>query len=268
MEMEERNNKIEEYNAKVLARLVIRDFPRKKDGSIHGKFKNLTGQIFGRLTVTGYAGQTKIGGSSKYYWTQCSCQSDEKLALSTNLVTGNTTSCGCYHIESATSHGLGYNPWYSIAKGQQQRMTNPNHSNYPDYGGRGLIFGEGMETVEDRIRFYCDKFGPAPIKGMQMDRIDNNRGYAKDNVRLVSVIENSMNRRNSHLHTCEGLITRVYNAWRHNKRKGRLCDEWAADSKVFMKGIGGEIPDGKYLARYDMGKPFGPDNFYFSDKRQ
>ena len=151
-------NKFEAHNEKVLARLVSTEMPTK------GKFKDLTGQVFGRYTVVGYAGRNKHGNS--YYWCQCGCGSPDKLVKATALKIGHTISCGCYSREIHTTHGLWNNPWYSIACDQQQRMTNPNDKDYHNYGGRGLKFGEGMETIEERILFYQEFFGPAPPEGM------------------------------------------------------------------------------------------------------
>ena len=268
MNMNERNLKIREHNERVEAKLVNRDFPRNKKGEIFGQFKNLTGQTFGRLAVISHAGSTKMVKGQIYFWVQCDCGSDEKLVSATSLTTVKATSCGCYSSEVHTSHGLTKDPWYGIAKGQQQRMTNPNHVSYRYYGGRGLEFGEGMETVAERILFYREYFGPAPPEGMDIDRIDNDRGYAKDNVRLATAKENNLNKRNTHGHTIRGEKTRTFRAWHNNKMAGRLCDEWAESSHQYLADIGGEIPEGKYLARLDMTRPLAPDNFYFSDKRQ
>ena len=271
MEMEERNNKIEEHNAKVLATLVNTDFPRNKDGSINGNFKNLTGQTFGRQTVTEYAGQTKMVNGRHYYWIQCLCKSPAKLVLAGSLTSEATTSCGCYQkekvSETMTTHGLSDDPWYKTAENQQRRMTDPNHLNYPRYGGKGMVFGEGMETIEERIKFYRENFGE-PKEGYEVDRWpDRDRGYAKDNVRYVTKQENQQNKDLCHLHTINGVKTRTITAWKSNKASGRLCDEWAESSHRYLADVV-EIPDGMYLARHDMTKPFGPDNFYFSHKQQ
>ena len=186
----------QEYNNRVLARLVTTEV------STHPSFQDLTGQVFGRMTLVRYAGRNKKCMS--YYWCQCECGSPEKIHRASDLKTGRTISCGCYAVERITEanrermtkHGLYDDPWYGIANAQGQRMTNPNRPEWKDYGGRGLKLGEGMETVEQRILFYREFFGSVPPEGMTVDRIDNDRGYAKDNVRLATMKEQCNNRRN------------------------------------------------------------------------
>jgi hypothetical protein len=63
-------------------------------------FKDLTGQIFGRLTVVGLAPKLVLG---KNYW-DCICTCGNKKVVYTSLLTtGGTRSCGCYNREIATS---------------------------------------------------------------------------------------------------------------------------------------------------------------------
>lgn len=245
------------HNEKVLARLVSTEIPTK------GKFKDLTGQVFGRYTVVGYAGQDK--NREIYYWCQCECSSPEKLVLAKILRNGKAKSCGCYSREIHTTHGLWNDPWYVIAQDQQQRMTNPNDKDYHNYGGRGLKFGEGMETIEDRILFYREFFGPAPPEGMEVDRYpDNDRGYAKDNVRLATKKENNDNRRDSHGY--KG--TPTYDAWRtmNHCHKGEVCERWL-DFKNFLEDMG-EKPEGSRFTRIDKTKPFSKENCYWRISRK
>ena len=265
MTLSERNAKTEAHNKKVLEKIVKTEKPNDP------RFTDLTGSVFSKLVVTRYAGKDKKRRA--YYFTKCECGSIPKLASSRHLTRGKIPSCGCLKTDSTkkrmTTHGLSKDPWYSRAYNQQQRMKNPKDGSYHNYGGRGLTFGEGMETIEDRVLFYHENFGEEPPKGMQIDRPENDLGYAKDNVALVSRRDNIMNRRNSHGHCVDDLQSRAYNAWRGNKGRGNLCEEWAADFKVFFADIGGEdLPKGKYLARFDVEKPFGPDNYYFSDTKQ
>ena len=52
---------------------------------------DLTGQKFGHLTVLKWLGT--INGNSKY-WVKCDCGKEYEIYAS-NLIQGNTTSCGC-----------------------------------------------------------------------------------------------------------------------------------------------------------------------------
>ena len=66
-------------------------------------YKDLTGQTFGRLTVTGrgpdYVNQD---GFKQIQWLcDCSCGTKGAIVLGTNLKRGKTVSCGCYRREKS-----------------------------------------------------------------------------------------------------------------------------------------------------------------------
>jgi hypothetical protein len=65
--------------------------------------RDLTGRVFGRLTVIGPVGQpvhvTGPYAKSRSFWA-CRCQcGQEKVACHRNLLQGHTLSCGCLHAE-------------------------------------------------------------------------------------------------------------------------------------------------------------------------
>lgn len=63
-----------------------------------GKFRDLTGQTFGRLTVLYKLDKKSTSG--KIMWRcKCSCDGKEIDVIGNSLVTGNTKSCGCIHSE-------------------------------------------------------------------------------------------------------------------------------------------------------------------------
>lgn len=63
---------------------------------------NLSGQKFGRLTVTSYSHSNKNGKSC---W-NCLCEcGNNVVALGNSLKSGNTKSCGCLHIEKSSING-------------------------------------------------------------------------------------------------------------------------------------------------------------------
>lgn len=67
----------------------------------HPRFIDLTGQVFGELTVIGYAGRRPCGSQIKtMWWVRCSCGLRKRVHAQ-SLRTGHTTSCG-------RSHDVGY----------------------------------------------------------------------------------------------------------------------------------------------------------------
>lgn len=64
----------------------------KSCGCLHASFEDLTGQVFGRLTVESYSHTTKKGET---YWVcRCDC-GKENIVARGNLKQGNVRSCGC-----------------------------------------------------------------------------------------------------------------------------------------------------------------------------
>lgn len=79
---------------------------------------------------------------------------------------------------------------YEIWRNMKQRCTNQNRPDFKHYGGRGITLCEKWKSFDG---FY-DDMGERE-KGMQIDRMDNEKGYYKDNCRWTTPAKNSLNRR-------------------------------------------------------------------------
>lgn len=97
-------------------------------------------------------------------------------------------------------HGMVNTPEYNSWRAMIERCTNQNHSQYRDYGERGI-------TVCDRWRFsflsFLEDMGPRP-PGTFIERKENSRGYCPDNCRWTTRVEQGRNKRNNRLLTCRG----------------------------------------------------------------
>lgn len=82
--------------------------------------------------------------------------------------------------------GKCYRAW-AAAKG---RCRNSNAERYADYGGRGITFDPAWDDFET---FYKDMGEPKECESL--DRIDNDKGYSKDNCRWATAEEQCENRR-------------------------------------------------------------------------
>lgn len=74
----------------------------------------------------------------------------------------------------------------------KQRCTNPNDAAYARYGGRGITFD--FDSVTEAGLWILENLGPCP-EGHELDRVDNNRGYAPGNLRWATPAQNMANRR-------------------------------------------------------------------------
>lgn len=170
-------------------------------------FQDLTGMIFGRLTVLGYAGKNK-GNRSGYWNCRCVCGQHSKVS-SAPLKSGHTQSCGCLQKErsssATTTHGSTANG-QSTAEfrawiGMKKRCLNPNYRQYHDYGGRGIsVHPDWINNFAS----FLEHVGPRPTANHSLDRIDNSKCYEPGNVRWSDRIAQANNKRSSRVLTVSG----------------------------------------------------------------
>lgn len=93
-------------------------------------------------------------------------------------------------------HGLSYEPLFNVLSKIHYRCENENHSEYKNYGGRGITVCKEW-SMDNAAAFisWAKENGWKP--GLQIDRIDNNKGYQPDNCRFVTRKENCRNKSNN-----------------------------------------------------------------------
>jgi hypothetical protein len=146
------------------------------------KFKDLTGNIYGRLTVIRFVRMTEERRMS-IYECKCECGAIKEIERA-NLVRGHTTSCGCYNRDKQLkAHGVA--SFNNYIKGYKDSAAK-----------RGYVF----ELTEDQFKEVIEKdcvicgappkvisrktknYSATPILANGIDRIDNTKGYIVGNI--------------------------------------------------------------------------------------
>jgi hypothetical protein len=71
-----------------------------------------------------------------------------------------------------------------------QRCTNPRNPDFRNWGGRGI--GVSLEWRNSFATFFADMGWRPP--GKWLERVDNNRGYCKENCRWATPSEQIQNK--------------------------------------------------------------------------
>ncbi len=157
------------------------------------KLIDLMGKGFGRLTVVGGPDRSTV----RIKWL-CRCECGNTLtAQSSNLISGNTTSCGCWHKEELAQrrfkHGFNNSdPVYRAWSQARDRCNRANHPRARYYGGKGI-------KVCDRwadFRNFDEDMRPTWFPGATLERRKNNLGYSPSNARWATWAEQAANRSN------------------------------------------------------------------------
>lgn len=170
-----------------------------------GKFIDLAGQQFNRLTVIERAGYR---GKNIVWLCRCECGNQTKVT-GTHLKTGHTKSCGCLVVEvsrengkSRATHGMKRTRLYHVWRDIKIRCFNHNSSNFPIYGGRGITMCEEWRSSFESFRNWAVANGyddNAPFGQCTIDRIDVNGNYEPTNCRWITNEKQSNNRRNNRI---------------------------------------------------------------------
>ena len=150
--------------------------------------RQLTGQIFGDLTVLD---QAESGNMGQARW-RCKCFCGvEKVIAGRDLVSGNTKSCGCLAklaMEHQTTHGLSGTLQYTMfvgAKGRAKKHGLEFNITLDDIviPEKCPITGRPLRKISSNGKFCNDS--------PSLDRINNAFGYIKGNVAVISYKANS-----------------------------------------------------------------------------
>lgn len=167
--------------------------------------KDLTGQRFGRLVAIRDSGKRK--GTFVLWECKCDC-GNTKLVISSSLINGETTSCGCYINELRKSgmcnrkHGFVGTRLYRIWNDMKVRCLYPSSPSYSNYGKRGISVCKEWSESFNVFKEWALNNGYDD--NLTIERIDNNKNYEPSNCTWVPFERQSYNRRTSHFVTING----------------------------------------------------------------
>ena len=175
-----------------------------------GKIIDIKGQKFNRLYVQEYVGKNKRHNAM---W-RCICDcGNEIVAVSSDIRTGHTKSCGCYHIDKITKHGLRYSKLQGVHSSMIGRCHTPTNHSYVIYGGRGIsVCDEWKDKDLGLVKFHEWAINNGYEEGLTLDRIDNNGNYSPENCRWVDYKVQNNNTRKTTRITING-IERTLSEW-------------------------------------------------------
>lgn len=203
---------------------------------------DLTGREFGKLTVIKQDGRNVQG---RVMWL-CQCSCGKQCHASTgDLCSGDTQSCGCLK-DGHPKHGMVYTSTYEIWCGMKKRCTDSKSKSWKNYGGRGITICEKWKTFEG----FFDDMGERP-DGLSIDRIDNNKGYYKENCRWTNLLTQANNRRSNHPLTYLG--------------KTQSLHQWAKEFNLSYSTLCARITNYKWPIEKSLTEPLHPGRHFQKD---
>lgn len=153
--------------------------------SIRIKYR-VRGKKFGRLTAV----EPVDGKNPKYAYWRCRCSCGvEKTIFESNLLSGQSRSCGCLRTENKGRPAGWTYPEYVVWASMRKRCNQHKAKGYKFYGGRGIKVCKRWDYFHN---FYKD-MGPRPDPSWTLDRKDSDGDYCPENCRWATRHEQTRN---------------------------------------------------------------------------
>lgn len=106
---------------------------------------------------------------------------------------------------------------YNLWTGINSRCNAQNSRSYKDYGAKGITLCSEWSKRAGAIRFVKWAIKNGYQHGLDIDRIDNNKGYSPENCRFITRQENCWNKSNNVMLTYQG-DTKCVAQWGYDNR--------------------------------------------------
>lgn len=150
-----------------------------------GKIQDITGKVYGKLTVISFSHSNSLNN----FW-NCKCECGElsvRKAGNLNYGYHGCRACGKYK-----RHGM----YLSMEYRTWNCMLNRCKSNYKFtayYSEKGITVCDRWHKFEN----FFEDMGPRPTPEHSIDRIENDKGYYKENCRWATDLEQGNNKTNN-----------------------------------------------------------------------
>lgn len=135
----------------------------------------------------------------------CDC-GGQRIVAATRARNGNIYQCvSCSrkeHGKFKTTHGMRKSSTYCTWQSIKDRCLRTTSKDYARYGGKGITM---CKEWADSFECFLSDMGEKP-KGCSIDRIDNTKGYSKENCRWATSSEQQRNKRNSRTWLIKGMV--------------------------------------------------------------
>ena len=130
---------------------------------------------------------------------KCDCGNTTEAAVY-RVKLGKPKSCGCLKIEKSTTHGMSRkgNKTYQSWRAMKSRCLNNKHENYKTYSLLKIC-----EEWKNSFQSFLKDMGERP-EGKSLDRIDNIKGYYKENCRWATQRQQCRNKANNKIVIFDG----------------------------------------------------------------
>lgn len=214
----------------------------------------MVGLTFGKVKIVKFdrIHITKSGQPIPYWFGECQgCFTVKSYRGPILRMSPPKFGCGCLKPSPTTEHPL-YNAWESM----RARCLSKINKDYPRYGGSGIKMCDRWETS---FLNFAEDMGAKPNSKSTVDRIDNDKGYSKENCRWASRKEQARNRKDTVIIRYKGFdlarmnIAKILNISSQNLgkkllrySKGNLHERDLRESKITF-GIMDEMIKNKLL---------------------
>lgn len=163
-------------------------------------FDSMLGKKYGRLTCVSLVGREYKDETSNYFryiWRyQCDCGRFVDMPAK-NVRRAQLPSCGCAVRERAAAkflkHGKHKSTEYTVWQAIKNRTLRITAKDFAKYGAVGIGICDEWLSFENFLR----DMGPRPSPKHSIDRIDNAKGYSKENCRWADATTQCRNKTNN-----------------------------------------------------------------------